>query len=176
MAPSESFFPLASGASDGWSNENEATATCFCGAVQLAFPTQGPGLVNTFVCHCADCRKITASMFASNFTIDDKYLKHVRGRDNLKIFAQSHTIGSGTTMINYFCATCGSLLYRVSAAFPGYSVLRIGTVDDFHLHETKLRPQLEQYTKTRVAWLRPVEGMKQFEAMAFRAAGARPKL
>lgn len=28
---------LAGLANDGWSNENEATATCFCGAVQLAF-------------------------------------------------------------------------------------------------------------------------------------------
>ena len=34
---SEPYFPLASPASDGWSKEGEATATCFCGAVQLAF-------------------------------------------------------------------------------------------------------------------------------------------
>jgi hypothetical protein len=31
------YIPLASCASDGWSTEDEATATCFCGAVQLAF-------------------------------------------------------------------------------------------------------------------------------------------
>lgn len=30
-------IPLAGIASDGWSKEGEATATCFCGAVQLAF-------------------------------------------------------------------------------------------------------------------------------------------
>jgi hypothetical protein len=30
-------FPLAGLASDGWSTEDEATATCYCGAVQLAF-------------------------------------------------------------------------------------------------------------------------------------------
>ena len=34
---SESYIPLASRARDGWSKEDEATATCFCGAVQLAF-------------------------------------------------------------------------------------------------------------------------------------------
>ncbi|KAJ7049749.1 Mss4-like protein [Mycena amicta] len=159
----KSSFPLAGGASDGWSTDNEATATCFCGAVQLAFPTEGPGLVGTFICHCADCRKITASMMASNFTIDDNYLKHIRGQENLKTFAQSHTIASGNAMTNYFCSTCGTLMYRTGAGFPGYSVLRIGTVDDFTLHETKLRPRLEQFTKTRVAWLQPVEGMNQFE-------------
>jgi hypothetical protein len=34
---SKPHFPLAGLASDGYSKEDEATATCFCGAVQLAF-------------------------------------------------------------------------------------------------------------------------------------------
>jgi len=35
--PSDSFFPLAGLAQDGWSNDKEATSTCLCGSVQLAF-------------------------------------------------------------------------------------------------------------------------------------------
>lgn len=54
-------------------------------------------------------------------------------------------------------------MYRVGASFPGHSILRIGTVDDFNLHETKLRPQVEVYTKDRVGWLHGVEGVKQIE-------------
>jgi hypothetical protein len=34
---SKSYIPLAGGAQDGWTKEDEATATCYCGAVQLAF-------------------------------------------------------------------------------------------------------------------------------------------
>ena len=34
---SKSYIPLAGGARDGWTKEDEATATCYCGAVQLAF-------------------------------------------------------------------------------------------------------------------------------------------
>lgn len=34
---SNSHIPLAGLASDGWSTEDEATATCFCGEVQLVF-------------------------------------------------------------------------------------------------------------------------------------------
>lgn len=34
---SKPYIPLAGVATDGWSKEDEATATCFCGAVQLAF-------------------------------------------------------------------------------------------------------------------------------------------
>ncbi|KAL0580647.1 hypothetical protein V5O48_001377 [Marasmius crinis-equi] len=162
----EPYIPVAGLAVDGWSKEDEATATCFCGAVQLAFPTSGPGLVNTFVCNCTDCRKITASMFASNFTIADTHLKHLRGRDNLKTFGQSQSIGRGNMMTNYFCSTCGTLMYRVGSAFPGQSPLRIGTVDDFNLHETKLKPQWEQFTKDRVSWFTGVEGIQKFEGMS----------
>ncbi|MCJ1440473.1 MAG: hypothetical protein MMC23_000957 [Stictis urceolatum] len=158
------YIPLNSGADDGWTKEDEATATCFCGAVQLAFPTQGPGLVDTFICNCTDCRKITASMFASNFTVKDSHLKHLRGQVNLKTYGQSKTIASGNKMTNYFCSTCGTLMYRVSSGLPGESILRIGTIDDFNLHETKLRPQIEQFTKSRVSWFTGVEGAKKFEA------------
>lgn len=54
-------------------------------------------------------------------------------------------------------------MYRVGEAFPGKSILRIGTVDDFHLHETKLKPRREAFTKDRVCWLREVEGTQQIE-------------
>ncbi|KAL8762478.1 MAG: hypothetical protein Q9184_001513 [Pyrenodesmia sp. 2 TL-2023] len=164
---SETDFPLAGQAKDGWSTKDEATATCFCGAVQLAFPTQKPGLIDTFICNCTDCRKITASMFASNFIIANTHLKHLRGQDNLKTFGQSNTIASRNTMTNHFCSTCGTLMYRVSSGFSDMSVLRIGTVDDFRLHETKLRPRVEQFSKDRVSWLHGVEAAKQIEGSYF---------
>ncbi|KAJ6598889.1 Mss4-like protein [Mycena vulgaris] len=166
---SKSYFPLAGSASDGWSTEEEATATCFCGAVQLSFPIQGPGLVDVFVCNCGDCHKITASMFATNFTIDDTYLKHLRGQDNLKTFSQARTPATGNTMTNHFCSTCGTLLYRVSSGYPGKSILRVGTVDDFTLHETKLKPRIEMFVKDRVAWFGgvQVEGIEHIQAGNF---------
>lgn len=116
-----------------------------------------------FVCNCSDCHKFTASMFASNFTVKDKALVHVRGEDKLTRYAQSETIDTGATMENSFCSVCGTLLYRRSSRFPGMSICRIGTVDDFNLHETKLRPTLEQYTKSRPSWL---GGVKHVERSA----------
>lgn len=131
----------------------------------MSKPTTPPALVNTFVCHCSDCRKITASMFASNFTVLDTHLKHLRGEDNLKVFSQSRTIKSEGTMANYFCGTCGTLLYRRGTNFPGMSILRIGTIDDFHLQETKLRPMVEQFVENRVSWLKSADGIQQIEGM-----------
>ena len=37
MADPTDKFPIAGLARDGWSTSDEATATCFCGAVQLVF-------------------------------------------------------------------------------------------------------------------------------------------
>ncbi|KAH6607077.1 hypothetical protein Trco_003390 [Trichoderma cornu-damae] len=132
-------LPLSDVARDGWPTDTEGTATCICGTVQLAFPTEAPGFVNTFVCNCFDCRKVTASMFASNFTVDNSYIKHLRGQDNLARLGQSKTAMSGTEMTNYFCRTCGTLMYRRSEMTPHLSFVRIGTVDDFILHKTKLK-------------------------------------
>jgi len=148
-------------AKDGWSTDTEATATCFCGTVQLVFPLTAPGLVTTFVCHCADCHKITASMFASNFTVLDTHLKHARGQENLRTFVNSKTPISGKTMTNYFCQTCGTLMYRIGDIFPGQSILRIGTVDDFSLMEGALKPRVESFVKDRQSWLTEVAGTEQ---------------
>ncbi|EGU87336.1 hypothetical protein FOXB_02095 [Fusarium oxysporum f. sp. conglutinans Fo5176] len=116
----EKFFPRAGLAQDGWSTKEEATATCYCGAVQLVLPITKPGFVFSFVCHCSDCRKITASMFTTGIVVLDTYLKHIRGEENLKQFSQSDTIErDGSAMTNFFCSTCGSLMYRRSSAYAG---------------------------------------------------------
>ncbi|KAM0713460.1 hypothetical protein Q7P37_010422 [Cladosporium fusiforme] len=159
-------IPLPSEGASGGKDNTTATATCFCGTVQLRFPTTRPGLVDSFVCSCHDCRKITASMFASNFIVKDSETTHVRGRDKLTKFAQNKTIESGNTMENHFCSVCGTLMYRISSGWPGLLVTRIGTVDDYNLHETVLKPRLEQYTKDRVCWFNGAEGAVQFEGAA----------
>jgi hypothetical protein len=34
---SKPYIPLAGSSNDGWSTKNQATATCYCGTVQLVF-------------------------------------------------------------------------------------------------------------------------------------------
>ena len=196
--------PLPTQGAHGEDDKKTATATCYCGTVQLEFvrartpfvhnnstisltflPTangrQAPrryfhlqlhrvsspypspihlGNPNT-ISH--SCRKITASMFASNFIVADAGVKHLRGEDKLTRYAQRNTIKSGCEMANFFCSVCGTLMYRVGTGFPGNKVMRIGTIDDFTLHETKLKPRIEQFTKDRVAWFKGGEGVEQVE-------------
>ncbi|KAF2105989.1 Mss4-like protein [Lophiotrema nucula] len=152
---SKPYIPTSGLRSDGWSNESEATATCFCGAIQLIFPLKAPGLVpgGVHICNCTDCHKIHSSMFGSNFTVLDSHLKHVCGESDLKQFTEKTTTTTGNAMTNFFCTTCGSLMYRRGSGFPGMSILRIGTVDDFNLMETVLKPDVEQFVEDRVNWL-----------------------
>ena len=102
-------------------------------------------------------------MFGSNFIIDDNYLKHLRGQEKLTVYTISTTTTTGNPMFNYFCGICGTLMYRRGGGFPGMSILRLGTVDDFNLVETTLKPTIEQFTKDRAAWLHPAEGVQQVE-------------
>ncbi|GAA5987053.1 hypothetical protein JCM10908_001007 [Rhodotorula pacifica] len=161
---SKPFLPCAGLAKDGFSNENEASATCFCGAVQLAFPVKGDGLVDTFICHCYDCWKLTASvMGTAAFVVKGSHLKHIRGKDNLTSFGQSDTVTTGNTMTTSFCKTCGTVMYRVGTGFPGNYIMRIGTVDDFNLCEGPLKPRIEMFNKDRPSYLTGAEGVEQHE-------------
>lgn len=65
---------------------------------------------------------------------------------------------SGHSMTSYFCEACGTLMYRIGAAFPKCSILRLGTVDDLRLAETKLKPTRELFVKDRVSWIAGVQG------------------
>ncbi|KAH7385204.1 Mss4-like protein [Phaeosphaeria sp. MPI-PUGE-AT-0046c] len=162
-------FPKAGLVNDGWTKDNHTTATCFCGAVQLSFPYTGDAISHSTICHCADCRKITASMFASNFNLTDKHLTHVRGQDKLKTFSQNTSVRSGSSMTNHFCEECGSLMYRVSGRLPGLRIMRLGSVDDHALVEGVMRPMFEQFLERRAGWLEDVkgEGVQRFQEAAF---------
>jgi hypothetical protein len=104
-------------------------------------------------------------MFASNFVVKDSHLKHVRGEDKLTRFKQSNTIDTGNWMENSFCSVCGTLMYRRSEGFPGMSIPRIGTIDDFSLQETKFKPRIETFEKDRCRWLQPAKVSSFIEAM-----------
>jgi hypothetical protein len=138
-------------------------------------PTKSPGLFDTFLCHCTDCRKITASAFTSAFgtssqhpqsllatnrfaVITNPHLRHIRGQNHLKTFTQSSTPASGNAMTNFFCDTCGTLMSRTSSGYPDVKILRLGTVDGVKLMEGVLKPRREDFVGDRVMWFKGIDG------------------
>lgn len=129
-----------------------------------------PGLVDSFLCNCADCRKLTSSVTgAANFTVlsSPPHLTYTRGEDLLTQFAISSSTTTGNEMVNFFCSKCGSLMFRRGEGYPGLTLMRIGTVDDANLAEGKLKPRLEQFVENRVAWQGPAEGVRQVRGYAY---------
>lgn len=58
-------------------------------------------------------------------------------------------------------------MYRRSSGFPGLSIPRVGILDDVALHDTKLKPRVEIWCQSRVAWFGGVgEGVKQSQDQA----------
>jgi hypothetical protein len=108
-------------------------------------------------------------MFASNFVVKDSSLKHTRGEDKLTRFRQSNTIATGNYMENSFCSVCGTLMYRRSTGYPGMSIPRIGTIDDFALQETKFKPRVETFEKDRCRWLQPAKVEEHVEGAYYTA-------
>ena len=184
MSSSKILLPLEG--ATGVQSDGRATATCFCGAVQLLLvsfalspdlvlltssqPVEGPDLIATFICNCSDDHKIHASAFASNFVVNESATTHVRGQDKLTRFAQSKTIATGNTMANYFCSICGTLMYRVSSGYPGKPIPRIGTVDDFDVQNNQLNPKVEQFAKDRMAWFKGIVGAEVHEGNFYKGA------
>ncbi|KXT08317.1 hypothetical protein AC579_1795 [Pseudocercospora musae] len=167
MSPQNIFLPSEN--AHGEDKNGTATATCYCGAVQIEVPTEGEGLVDTFICHCTDCRKITASMFASNFVVKDSHLKHVRGEDKLTRFKQAKTIATGNWMENSFCSTSEASPTTHSGGGAFVANARPGTIDDFGLQETKFKPRIETFEKDRCAWLKPAEVKEHVEGAYYTA-------
>ena len=54
---------------------------------------------------------------------------------------------------------------RTSSGFVGKNFLRIGTVDDFNLHETVLKPKTELFVPGRVSWLKGLDDVETCDAM-----------
>lgn len=107
-------------------------------------------------------------MFASNFIVKDEFIRFIRGKEILKQFSQSKTIASGNLMTNHFCGNCGTLLFRISSGAPGNKIMRIGTIDDFNLQESKLKPRIEQYTKDRSNWCLGARNAEQHEGAFYK--------
>lgn len=68
------------------------------------------------------------------------------------------------------------LCFKVSSGWPGMAIMRVGQVDDLTLHGTTLKPQVEMFTKDRVAWFKGAEGAVQYRGNLFGGKTERSKL
>ena len=115
------------------------TGSCLCGRVTYTLDGE-PFL--TGLCHCADCRKESGSMFTF-------YAKW-----SIELFGFKGMIR--TSHGRSFCPDCGSRLFNLSDTFVE---VRLGSLD---AAPSGLAPQQEGWTIRREHWLQPVPSIPQF--------------
>jgi hypothetical protein len=109
------------------------------------------------ICHCADCHKISGSTYSVNFLVPDPAFAVTAGTPK----TYSKVADSGQSVVSYICGECGSMLWRETPTYPGLKIVKAGTLDDATKLIGEETPGLEIFTKERIAWVTPFEGVAQ---------------
>lgn len=141
---------------------------------------------------CNDCHRFTAALYAANYSAltttsslsdkpryqgrerrvhqgprDDNNLHYERDDRQRLQHDESLCAPPLTAADRAVCKKCGSLIFRrgENPALKGWSIMRCGGLDDVKLRDTVFKPTIEQYNKYREAWLPPLAGLEQHDAM-----------
>ncbi|KAJ3809312.1 Mss4-like protein [Lentinula lateritia] len=134
--------------------------TCLCGGI--TFQVDNDPIVTT-CCHCSNCKKYTGTVFTTNvvFPAGVGSLTITKGENLLSTYRDA-TQDSGNALKRIFCSQCGSPLYNNGGDAGKTLAVFYSALIDFGTEDQKdPKPELEYYTKDRVAWVHAVEGAEQ---------------
>ncbi|MEM7212892.1 MAG: GFA family protein [Pseudomonadota bacterium] len=107
---------------------------CYCGAIRYRFEGDAKASVQ---CHCRECQYFTGGHPNIIMALPDEGLTFTRGTP--KTFARSDL---ETPRTRLFCGDCGTSIGTVSPAFPGITLVKVGTLDD----PSNFKAEWVQYT------------------------------
>ena len=104
------------------------------------------------LCHCTDCQRSAGAPMVTWAAFAETALSLTKGVPK--------TINSSGTAMRSFCADCGSgLFYRNEALLPGIVDIQSSTLDN----PNALPPTMQIQTAQRLAWMKDVNDLTQFE-------------
>jgi hypothetical protein len=127
------------------------TGKCLCQAVTFECDELGPA----GYCHCEDCRRCTGSAFNVSVRCAADGLRILSGE--LGSFTKNGD--SGCELTRHFCQTCGSPVFTSSPRDPAVIYVKAGLLDD----PEAVRPALQCWTRSKVAWADPPSWIDSFE-------------
>lgn len=118
--------------------------------------------VQTSLCHCRPCRKITGGTTSLNLTVPSKAFQLTSGSGALKTVKTKH-MDEGFEFSLSFCPECGSPIYAVPhfEPQPDIVVVQAGTLDD--VSSLEKTPATELNVKHRLPWVAQIDGAAQKE-------------
>ena len=117
----------------------ERKGSCLCGAINYKILVEP---ISSRVCWCSVCQKI-ASNGTVNAVVDSEFLEVEGSPSEYKRVAES-----GNEVSRRFCSNCGSHLFANSSAFPDFTVVRIGTLDN----PSSVKPSVNIWSKNAPSW------------------------
>ncbi len=126
------------------------TGGCLCG--QVRYKLSAEPLVSR-ICWCRDCQRI-----AGNGTVNAIFPSAALEVSGTTA-AYTSTADSGNQITRHFCPQCGAHLFADSSGRPGFSVVRLGTLDD----PSSIRPQANIWTASAPAWACLDAALEQFD-------------
>ena len=99
------------------------TGGCQCGGVR--YELLAPPL-KIYICHCAECRKQSASAFGISLIVKAKSFALTRGSPQ----RWCRPTDSGRTLKCYFCPNCGSRVWHGDAARDETLSIKGGSLDE----------------------------------------------
>jgi hypothetical protein len=125
----------------------EMSGGCLCGAVRFTAAGQPLWVAH---CHCASCRKATASALATYAGYPLECVEFTKGTP------ASYPSSPGVT--RRFCGRCGTPLSYQSARWPGEVHLFLCTFDA----PAALSPQAHVFVEEQLAWLHLDDGLPRY--------------
>ncbi len=116
------------------------TGGCQCGGVRYQL-WDAPEAV--YVCHCTECRKQSASAFGISLIMRASAFRLTDGHPKV----WQRPTDSGNQLDCWFCHDCGTRVWHVSSAAPGFRSVKGGSLDQpadlrgaVHIHTDRKLP------------------------------------
>lgn len=153
-----------------------SNGSCLCGVIKYTL-TGSP--LTSIICHCSNCKKVSASSFMTHdfFQISvrsaarkrifvyladtiSQQFKMIGSEDTIRTFEDKETI-SGNSISRSFCGICGSPCFIIKSANPNGIIIPVGVLEEHRVKEWK--PAEEFFCGNRDAYLPSVKGTVEFE-------------
>jgi len=122
---------------------------CRCGFSRYEIDLSG---ANTLNCHCVDCQKHLGAPFSVFTMVPSKQFKWLTKPAGLISFSE--------TANRAFCKECGTYLKWEGVDSTDEAEINAMTLDN----PSSVTVNVEIFVRTRLSWLKPLEGVAQFEA------------
>lgn len=121
---------------------------CFCGKVR--YEVSGPPVYST-ICHCEDCRRVSAAPFVAWFSVVRSGFRFLQGEPT--------RVATSQAVLREFCPDCGTHLTYQHDAFPDEIDIATCSLDA----PERVPPQHHTWVSRKLPWVHLSDALPKYE-------------